>query len=298
MSSLALSGPPCRIGVFDTSPFPFGVWGQKLNVAIPWISPELNLRVHNPEPTAMLTPPSPLVDMREHGMAVASLAHKVAPDTEIHLYRVLDNYAQGDTYTLIRSLARFMFGTDPEGGESEPEPGVVDPALSPAMQPLRGVINLSMGVLRSVDPALLGYPDADITALQLMLSIARCYGLVIAAAAGNDSWGLATPELPQAPASYPFIVGVSASDVGGTRACFSNRGGVPAPGSAVIAASSMPPDGYAYWSGTSFATPLVSGLAARRLREGLTATEVSAALHDIATPPHSDTPNFRVPKAQ
>lgn len=83
-------------------------------------------------------------------------------------------------------------------------------------------------------------------------------GVFIAAAAGNS--GDTTPNYPGA---YPSVVCVSATDSSNVLAYFSTRGpqvDLAAPGVAIT--STVPPDGYATWSGTSMATPHVTGCAA------------------------------------
>ena len=124
---------------------------------------------------------------------------------------------------------------------------------------------------------------------------------VIVASAGNDSGDrtCGTPRAASFPASHPTVIGVAATNRSGQRACFSNAagpGGVSAPGgdqprpaeggcatsddfdpripdmdadrTLISWAVQTPaefgetPSGFARWKGTSFAAPLVSGLAA------------------------------------
>jgi hypothetical protein len=130
--------------------------------------------------------------------------------------------------------------------------------------------------------------DLPVVSLELLLELLEEQGYVIVAAAGNH-----TQEMPQAPASYSTVIGVEAWNSENQLACFSNRADVAAPGGGDPAqvrgqlcqldlnasCAGEPPcnlaltghvDGqtpseaqFGFWAGTSFATPLVSGLAVR-----------------------------------
>ena len=135
-----------------------------------------------------------------------------------------------------------------------------------------------------------------VKSLFFTLHAADQLNMTVVAAAGNDSWRdeyRTMPLAPQLPAAYPFVIGVAGSNANRQRSCFSNWGDVAAPagdgapgsvpvvsGTEIISVTSSCaasletpligpvtitdrfPRGYAKWNGTSFATPLVSGLAA------------------------------------
>ncbi|AFV76459.1 subtilisin-like serine protease [Thermus oshimai JL-2] len=108
------------------------------------------------------------------------------------------------------------------------------------------VINLSLGGW-AYDPA-----------LESALSAARSQGAVLVAAAGNDG-----VDGVLYPARFPSVIAVGSVDNNKRKSSFSNCGpelDLVAPGREVVAL--LPNNGYGRASGTSFAAPMVAGVAA------------------------------------
>jgi len=115
------------------------------------------------------------------------------------------------------------------------------------------VINMSLG----------GGGDDPVLHDAIVQAVAK--GIVVVAAAGNSGDGD-----PQYPALYPELLAVGATDNNGVLTSFSSHGDwvdIAAPGFTITSTGprALTPAGYApYWtgSGTSFAAPIVAGVAA------------------------------------
>ena len=268
-------GQGVRVGVFDTSPFkeegkplPAG-WGHPPFLTV--VHPDVFKDFPVPAPSN-IDPANP-PDLSSHGLSVAGLVSAVAPHSDIYLYQVLNEYARGNLYVLCCALVAFM-----EGVLSNPD------------APNGGVINLSLGLVLPE-----GWQNLLSTewvfALDIVLALAHCLGLTVVAAAGNESTRSGPAKPPEFPASQPYAIGVMASNYADGRSCFSNEGDVTAPGGdghdcgregeecmrpwditgidwwkyglvGPVLPNDKFPHGLARWLGTSFATPLVSGMAA------------------------------------
>jgi subtilisin family serine protease len=281
----SLTGNGTVVGVFDTSPFHVN---SEPTVNFSITPAPFNLTLVNPTPSRINQPlATPGFSIKEHGLFVAGLVHGVAPDSEIHLIRVLDEYGCGDVFQLARAIHEFnrQFHED----------------KIPMNQV---VINLSLGVAKPHGENAERPAWANRSAVSLETALLASYhrGAVIVAAAGNDSD--IDPDTNGArvsmhlPAGYDYVIGVAASNQDRQYTCYSNIGDIMAPGGEAewnSASSSCQPktmeclnekidskncpwglislydanaSGYAYWVGTSFATPLVSGIAAQGLGDG------------------------------
>lgn len=311
------------LGVFDTFPVSL-MQGSARGVTFRVrhdtdIKASLTMCVKSPTGHANIIPvrSEPIAD---HGVFAAYMAQAVAPHSKITLYRVLNEYGDGDLATLDESINDFVSAVAPSGP---------------------GVINLSLGLHwypESVWPDRCGRWRSNLETnegLDAMLGLMRESGFVVVAAAGNDASNAGpNPRVvpPDSPASSPDAIGVAASNSvdGGKLACFSNIGDglVLAPGGdgrhvsqgkcenplgdcdqnpdvceneSLISLMPSSETGYGYWTGTSFAVPLVSGLAAKCLEanggqwQGIEASQgISNAISSGAVPTNSMAINGRV----
>ncbi|MDD4051247.1 MAG: S8 family serine peptidase [candidate division Zixibacteria bacterium] len=159
-----------------------------------------------------------------HGTFVAGILKLVAPESRMHAYRVLDTTGRGTGFAIAAAVLR-----------------AVDDGCR--------VINLSLGMV--------GVDDA----LDEALKYAKMNDVMVVASAGNDS--TAENTIFPFPASHAYCLAVAALDTLNIKAIFSNYGlkvDYCAPGTGIYAP--YMDTSYAWWDGTSFATPFVTGLAA------------------------------------
>ena len=304
-----MSGRGVRIGVFDTSPFPDERLSQSRaeSIAVEELSPtqQLNLQVLHPEATAnpdSAIPDDKKVDVRNHGLFVAGIINAIANDAEIRLCRVLKPDNRGDLFLLLRELFMFLVET-----------AVAEPKHST-------IINLSLGIRIPPDWVGVSLPK-QVESLQLMMQLANCLGVVVVAASGNNSAKTDKPEVANLPAYWPSVIGVAASNIQNGRSCFSNQGDIAAPGGngtandckpalsdcvdAACGAGLIGPvldpvqdnnggaSNYIYWHGSSFAAPMVTGLAAlvQQMGQGqLSPTQVRQIIECGAMPAAKEDP--------
>jgi subtilisin family serine protease len=176
-----------------------------------------------------------------HGTMTSGLVHLVAPNAKILPLKAFSSNGKGNLSDIVA-------------------------ALYYAVQHQANIVNMSFD---------LSYPSP---ALSKVISYANNAGVVLVAAAGNES----TSSRVYPAALNGNVVGIASTTDWDRRSSFSNYGSadvwIAAPGENVI--STFPGGTYASASGTSFSSPLVAGTAALLLsaKGPLNQTQASGAL--------------------
>ncbi len=132
--------------------------------------------------------------------------------------------------------------------------------------------------------------DKNIAMLKAAIEYAQSRGVIFVVATGNEAVDIVrsmntNPLYPVGFTGLPLLVGVGSSDVSDSMSSFSNYGrpytSVLAPGSDIY--STYPNNSWTSMSGTSMATPLVSGALALALQNGLTPQQAVRNLVSTAT---------------
>jgi hypothetical protein len=232
--------------------------------------------------------------MADHGLFAASVIHAIAPRADLHLIEVLNQYGVGTLESVAAGFARLT-------RRDSDAPLVVNCSL---------VLNMPQPEqLESRAAKQLNWPSLRADTIHLMSRMLervcdriRVDDVLIVAAAGNDAENGSVPEA-RYPAAFDSVIGVGAlrRDLA-TPAEYSNLsdrpvktgiatfGGAPLlagvdPAEGVLGAytGALPDgadntDGWARWSGTSFATPVISGVLAALLGAGNDSSDAIALI--------------------
>jgi hypothetical protein len=246
--------------------------------------------------------------MPDHGVFVVGLIRDLAPRAHIRLIRVLNDYGGSDLYSLFAAL------TDLERGMvSGSIPRLVINLSLTIMPDIRRLSYVwfeerqwSSAQLISVARVLNHIEEG----LRLLFESLSAQGALIVAAAGNDSVQVTrreqAPRPPRAPARYEPVLSVTSvnsrftpsnfanaanmppidtgvATFGGDSSGVTDRNGLPDAVRGIYISPSFPGgeqniSGWADWSGTSFATPIISALGAHLMAQGWSASNIITRL--------------------
>lgn len=239
--------------------------------------------------------------MPDHGLFVSGIIRSLAPRSRIRLIRILNDYGGCDLYNLFAAL-------------TDLEQEVVSGAIR------RLVINLSLNILP--DMRRLPYiwfdhrqwPSTQLAGamrvlahieegLRLLFESLHAQGIMIVAAAGNDSYEARKqgqrPRPPRAPARYESVLSVTSVNSHLIPSLFANAACLPASNAGIatfggdvygkLDINSLPDavrglyisstfpngeqnrSGWADWAGTSFSAAIISALGAHLLSQSWSA---------------------------
>jgi hypothetical protein len=193
------------------------------NVLRPWWN---DLHAIDPDHT----PPLPIAD---HGLFVAGIVHDIAPQAQLHVYRVLDEFGVGDAFGLVKALRSLP----DELLRGHPNRRLVVNLSFGATVPALRRRHWSRWLPNSLAARTESYPRPDQAAASLLdashsslwrtIEWLRRQNVLVVAAAGND--GLRpqthddTPPPPRFPARYEHVFAVAATVGDGSPASYSNR---------------------------------------------------------------------------
>jgi subtilisin family serine protease len=187
-------------------------------------------------------------DLNGHGSHVAGLiasrVYGVAPNTRLHIYKVLDDQGSGSFASLAAALS-----------------DIYDKSVR------SGIISMSLGTTQGTSAAITFFIN----------SLHGNRDFTIVASSGNDN----ANSCNNYPSNIPVVISIGAISSTYSRAFFSNYGAcvtIYSPGNKIISCGSQPSSAIEL-SGTSMAAPIVTGTLA--ILKQLTPTLTSNNLRDL-----------------
>jgi len=250
--------------IFGEESFPFPTWGTSTGAGVKVAILDTGIDPSHPDLAGRVsqgvdfTATGSSIDDNGHGTHVSGTVaaifsnndgvYGVAPSASLYAVKVLDSTGSGYLDWIIAGI-QWAIDND------------ID------------IINMSLGT------------SSNVQSLEDACNAAFAEGILIVAAAGNSGNRPGNRDTVEYPGGYASVIAVAASDSNDLRASFSSTGPdveLIAPGVSIL--SSIPGDGYAYYSGTSMASPHVAGVAALVLsaKPALTNAEVRLILQQTA----------------
>jgi Subtilase family len=293
-SSLNFTGHEVHVGVFDTSPF---------RTSFPSLR---RIRIALPLPLWITTGDATGATMASnHGLFVASLIHRLAPKSAIQLIRVLNDDGCGESLNIAKAIHAYT--SRMSAWEGDLDENVINLSLGldiPNETEETDNPSIDWGLLQGNSD---NHKLRSYSLEEAINEADRKGAIIVAAAGNESNRSKNRVAKMLFPAQYGNVWGVAATNTKGEISCYSNNGDIAAPGgdggpgidkdglqnACVPRASTWNTDQnpcqtndvvgcnygliglgitqngpqYIYWAGSSFATPLVSGLAALAYEE-------------------------------
>lgn len=221
-----IGGQGYRVVAFDTSPF--AEPGQYTFYG--WTEPEPPPLTMTVSHSAALPSSDEEYDLSDHGLFVAGLVYAVAPESEIHLVRVLNKQGKGDLHSLLRAMNDVIRQIEAsDNGSLEHTVFNLSLTIQPG-NPEEGIDPLPPEVVSAIKE-LAGLREEDslpILSLEVPMEYIRGLGGTVVAAAGNTSYDNPPnpPDAAALPAAYSQVIGVEAANQQGERSCYSNQASI------------------------------------------------------------------------
>ena len=282
-SSSTFTGRKVRVGVFDTSPSqsPNAIF-NKITIALPF---PLRFSVRDYAGTTLVN---------SHGLFVSGLIHGIAPKSRIQLIRVLNDDGCGDLWALNKGLENYKSRMSAWTGDLDKTVINMSLGIRTASQAEKKDLDTLADLIKSANEegaiiiAAAGNESYDLTKPIQEMQIPAAYDLVYGVAATNQSKNrscysnmgdLAAPGGDGGPWDVKQTNGTKVNKPCVSRAETWDQ---PGPNNNQAACTDMATCDYGLislgytrygprymiWSGTSFAAPLVSGMAALAYERG------------------------------